>query len=58
MTEIIQKSGMGSSAVQIGVQNNIGLSVNDAVQMAVNLFMENFPKFEKRAREGNGSCYS
>lgn len=51
MTEIIQKSGMGSSAVQIGVQNNIGLSVNDAVQMAVNLFMENFPKFEKRARE-------
>lgn len=45
MTEIIQKSGMGSSAVQIGVQNNIGLSVNDAVQMAVNLFMENFPKF-------------
>lgn len=48
---IIQKSALGSDTTQIGTQNNIyhGLTPTEASQMAVNLFMDNFPKLQEQA---------
>lgn len=48
---IIQKSALGSDTTQIGTQNNnyYGLTPTEASQMAVNLFMDNFPKLQEEA---------
>lgn len=46
--EITQKSSLGSSTTQIGIQNN-GLSIQDACQIAKTLFEENFPKLQEEA---------
>lgn len=48
---IIQKSAVGSDTTQIGTQNNnyYGLTPVEASQVAVNLFMDNFPKLQEEA---------
>lgn len=48
---IIQKSALGSDTTQIGTQNNnyYGLTPAEVSQMAVNLFMDNFPKLQEEA---------
>lgn len=47
---IDQRAPMSSSVTQIGVQNN-GISPQDACQLALNLFMQNFPKLQELAAE-------
>lgn len=50
--QIVQKSAIGSQTTQIGVQNIInGISPEDASKMAIDLFMENFPKLQSLAAE-------
>lgn len=50
--QIIQKSAVGSQTTQIGVQNiNYGISPEAVCQMAIDLFMENFPKLQSLAAE-------
>lgn len=48
---ITQKAAIGSETTQIGTQNNnyYGLTPAEASQMAVNLFMDNFPKLQEAA---------
>lgn len=46
---IEQKQGIGSNGSQIGVQNNYGLSVSDATQMAFEIFREYYPKLRDEA---------
>lgn len=48
---ITQKAAIGSDTTQIGTQNNnyYGLTPAEASQMAVNLFMDNFPKLQEAA---------
>lgn len=48
---IIQKSALGSDTTQIGTQNNnyYGLTPAEASKVAVNLFMDNFPKLQEEA---------
>ena len=48
---ITQKSAIGSDTTQIGTQNNnyYGLTPAEASQMAVDLFMNNFPKLQEAA---------
>lgn len=49
--EIKQVSTIGSQGTQIGIQNvNVGVSPQAASQIAINLFMENFPKLQEEAR--------
>lgn len=48
--EVTQKSAIGSQTTQIAVQNNnIGLSVSDATQMAFIIFQEYYPKLREEA---------
>ena len=50
--EVTQRASFGSTTTQIGQQNNYyGISPDQACQMAVNLFMQNFPKLQDIARE-------
>lgn len=53
MTEnitVTQKSALGSETTQIATQNNYyGLTPAEASQMAVDLFMDNFPKLQEKA---------
>ena len=48
---ITQKAAIGSDTTQIGTQNNnyYGLTPAEASQMAVDLFMNNFPKLQEAA---------
>lgn len=47
---VTQKSALGSETTQIAMQNNYyGLTPAEASQMAVNLFMDNFPKLQEAA---------
>lgn len=47
-----QHMTMGTGNTQIGVQNNhIGMTAQEAVQLAINLFMDNFPKLQEAAQE-------
>lgn len=49
---IEQRQGVGNTGTQIGQQNNYnGLSPEDASKLAINLFMENFPKLQQQAME-------
>lgn len=50
--EVNQRASFGSTTTQIGQQNNYyGISPDQACQMAINLFMQNFPKLQDIARE-------
>lgn len=50
--EVTQRAAIGSNTTQIGVQNNYeGMTPEQACQLSINLFMENFPKLENIARE-------
>ncbi|WP_143405365.1 LPO_1073/Vpar_1526 family protein [Faecalibacterium sp. An122] len=50
--EVNQRTAFGSTATQIGQQNNYyGISPDQACQMVVDLFMQNFPKLQDIARE-------
>lgn len=47
---VTQKSALGSETTQIATQNNYyGLTPTEASQMAVDLFMDNFPKLQEAA---------
>lgn len=48
---ITQKAAIGADTTQIGTQNNnyYGLTPVEASQMAVDLFMDNFPKLQEKA---------
>lgn len=47
---VTQKSALGSETTQIATQNNYyGLTPAEASQMAVDLFMDNFPKLQEAA---------
>ena len=47
---ITQKSALGSETTQIATQNNYyGLTPAEAGKLAINLFMENFPKLQDEA---------
>ena len=47
---INQKSALGSETTQIANQNNYyGLTPAEASQMAIDLFMDNFPKLQEAA---------
>lgn len=48
---ITQKAAIGSDTTQIGTQNNnyYGLTPAEASQMAIDLFMDNFPKLQEAA---------
>lgn len=49
---VTQKSAVGSETTQIATQNNYyGLTPAEASQMAINLFMDNFPKLQEAAME-------
>lgn len=51
-TTITQKAAIGSDTIQIGTQNNNyynGLTPTQASQLAINLFMDNFPKLQEAA---------
>lgn len=50
--EVSQKAALGSGNTQIAVQNNYtGLSPQEAAQLAMDLFWENFPKLQQAAAE-------
>lgn len=49
---ITQKSALGSHTTQIGVQNNYnGITPEKASEIAIDLFMKNFPKLQAKAEE-------
>ena len=48
---IDQRQGLGNAGTQVGVQNNYyGLTPQQACQMAMNLFYDNFPKLQEEAK--------
>lgn len=47
---IDQRATMGSNVTQIAVQNN-GMQPQEACQLAINLFMDNFPKLQQIAAD-------
>ncbi len=50
--EIKQVSTKGSQGTQVGIQNiNVGMTPQAASEMAINLFLENFPKLQEEARK-------
>lgn len=50
--EISQKAAIGSNTTQIAVQNNYsGITAQEASQVAIDLFMSNFPKLQQTAAE-------
>lgn len=51
-TELIQNAHIGSKVNQIATQNNYyGMTSEEASKLAINLFMENFPKLQEKAEE-------
>ena len=49
---IEQKQGLGNTGTQVGVLNNYyGLTPQQACQMAMGLFYDNFPKLQEQAKE-------
>lgn len=49
--KITQKATVGDGTTQIGVQNNfLGITSEKASELAIKLFMENFPKLQEEAR--------
>jgi len=48
---VTQKAGLASDTTNIAVQNNYGIDAEKAAQLAINLFMENFPKLQEEARQ-------
>lgn len=49
--QVIQKSGIGSDTTNIAIQNNYGISAEQATQIAINMFMDNFPKLQVEAEK-------
>lgn len=50
--EISQKAAIGSDTTQIAIQNNYsGITAQEASQVAIDLFMNNFPKLQQTAAE-------
>lgn len=50
--EISQKAAIGSDTTQIAIQNNYsGITAQEASQIAIDLFMSNFPKLQQTAAE-------
>lgn len=48
--QITQKSAVGSETTQVAIQNNYnGMSASEASEIAIKLFMENFPKLQEEA---------
>lgn len=51
-TTITQNSSIGSNTTQIGIQNNsYGLTPEATSKLAIDLFMENFPKLQEEANK-------
>lgn len=51
-TKIIQKAAIGSDTTQIGSQNNYyGITAEKASELAIKLFMDNFPKLQEDAKK-------
>lgn len=51
-TVINQKAALGSTTTQIAVQNNYnGFTPQEASQLAIQLFLDNFPKLQQLAQE-------
>ena len=51
-TKVIQKAALGSDTTQIGEQNNYyGMTAEEASNLAIKLFMDNFPKLQEEARQ-------
>lgn len=51
-TNISQKTSFGSDTTQIAIQNNYsGMSPQEASKIAIDLFLENFPKLQQEAAE-------
>lgn len=49
--KIVQKAALGADAIQIGNQNNYyGITPEKASEMALKLFMDNFPKLQDEAK--------
>lgn len=49
-TRVTQKAAIGSDTTQIATQNNYyGLNAQEASKVAIDLFMENFPKLKEEA---------
>lgn len=50
-TRIVQKAALGSDTIQIGNQNNYyGITPEKASELAIKLFMDNFPKLQEDAK--------
>lgn len=51
-TKIIQKAALGSDTTQIGEQNNYyGMTAEEASNLAIKLFMDNFPRLQEEAKK-------
>ena len=51
-TKVIQKSALGSDTTQIGEQNNYyGMTAEEASNLAIKLFMDNFPRLQEEAKK-------
>lgn len=51
-TRIVQKAALGSDTTQIGEQNNYyGMTAEEASNLAIKLFMDNFPKLQEEAKK-------
>lgn len=48
-TKIVQNASNESTGMQIGIQNNYGISAEKASELALKLFMDNFPKLQEEA---------
>lgn len=50
--KIIQKAAMGADTTQIASQNNYyGMTAEQASNLAIKLFMDNFPKLQEEAKK-------
>jgi hypothetical protein len=50
-TKIIQKAALGSDTTQIAEQNNYyGMTAEEASNLAIKLFMDNFPRLQEEAK--------
>ncbi len=50
--EVIQKAAVGSNTIQIASQNNYyGMTAEEASDLTIKLFMDNFPKLQEEARK-------
>ena len=48
--KIVQENKNGINSTQIGIQNNYGITPEEASRLALSLFMENFPRLQEEAR--------